>query len=62
MKMKRLGIEWGAAHAVAQPVQITNDEVELVIFESERGELVITTSADVLISKTKDGLRVALRG
>ena len=43
MKVKKLGIEWGAAFEEAQPVQITQGEAMIVVYVSEKGELVVRT-------------------
>jgi hypothetical protein len=41
MKIKRLGIEWGAAHEEAQPVKIKHGAAEFICFISENGEMVV---------------------
>lgn len=43
MKIKRLGLEWGAAHEEAHPVSITHGDAQVTVYVSEGGDLVIHT-------------------
>ena len=43
MKVKKLGLEWGAAFEEATPVQITHGEAEIIVYVTEGGELCVQT-------------------
>lgn len=71
MKLKKLGIEWGAAFEEAQPLQITSQsgEVVLVIYEREDGKLALETFESLKLERLdqhyvkKNGdLRVVIGG
>ena len=60
LKMQKLGIEWGAAYEEAQPHKITTSNSDCVIFESEKGRLIIETTCSVKITKTSNGMEISL--
>ena len=43
MKIKKLGLEWGAAFEDASPIRITHNEAEVIIYITESGNLCIHT-------------------
>lgn len=60
MKVKKLGLEWGAAHEEAQPVKVSHGTQEIEIFVSEAGQLVIKIAEDVKVKRTASGLVITL--
>lgn len=60
MKVKRLGIEWGAAHGEAQPTHLYSEDAEVLVFESDTGELVVEVplSAELGVSTDHKGRQV----
>lgn len=48
MRVKRLGIEWGAAYDVAHPILITSASGgQALIYEAEGGDLVVEVPTSV---------------
>ena len=43
MKIKKLGLEWGAAFEEASPIQIIHGNVKIVVHVTESGDLCIYT-------------------
>lgn len=43
MKVKKLGLEWGAAFEEATPIQITQGEAEVIVYVTEGGDLCVQT-------------------
>ena len=43
MKIKKLGLAWGAAFEEATPIQITHDGAEVIVYVTERGDLCVHT-------------------
>lgn len=56
MKVKKLGLEWGAAFEEATPVQITHGEAEIIVYVTEGGDLCVqTVRADWQLSSHNGG-------
>lgn len=41
MKVKKLGLDWGAAYEEAEPIRISHGDVEITVFVSESGDLIV---------------------
>ena len=66
MQVKRLGIEWGAAHLEASPIRVKHGSAEIEIYLSEKGEMIIEIPAGgwcepATVFNKSPGLRVTLR-
>ena len=55
MKLKLLGLEWGAAYEEAQPVQITHGQAEVVVYVTEKGDLCVHTVRSECIVRSHSG-------
>lgn len=56
MKVRKLGVEWGAAFEKAQPVRITHGDANLIVFVSEKGDLIVqTVHANWHLTSDRDG-------
>ena len=56
MKVKKLGLEWGAAFEEATPIQITHNEAEVIVYVTEGGDLCVqTVRADWQLSSHNGG-------
>lgn len=63
MKLKKLGIEWGAAFEEAQPHRITaaDGETTVEVFQTETGDIAFEFTNNFLVQHTRDGkLRVVV--
>ena len=50
LKIKRLGIDWGAAHEEATPVRISsNDAAEIEVYQNEGGDICIELPPTAII-------------
>jgi len=61
MKVKKLGIEWGAAFEEAQPIKITsmNGEDSIIVYEREGYGLTIDLGhVSFNVSAGKDGITI----
>lgn len=61
MKIKKLGIEWGAAYQDAQPISISHDGQEIIVFITERGDIQIDMYNDFECVWTASRLSIRLK-
>jgi hypothetical protein len=61
MKIKKLGIEWGAAYQEAQPISISHDEQEIFVFITDRGDIQIDMCNDFECVWTASRLSIKLK-
>lgn len=66
MQVKRLGIEWGAAHVEASPIRVKHGSAEIEVYLSEKGEMIIEIPAGGWCEPAKvfdksQGMRIAIR-
>lgn len=59
MKIKKLGIEWGAAFEEAQPLRLINENAVATIWQDENGAIIIQTH-DISYVEVRDGNLVVI--
>ena len=60
MKVKRLGIEWGAAFEDAEPIEVSYQGAQFQSFISEGHDLVVELPPEAIIVWTAKGFRVTI--
>lgn len=55
MNVRKLGMEWGAAHAEAQPVEITHYGRRIVVYVSETHDLIVEAENPCVVASLRGG-------
>ena len=51
MKVEHLGIEWGGAYELAQPIKITHHGREILVYVKEGHDLVVQARGEVTVGQ-----------
>lgn len=60
MKIRKLGIEWGAAYMEAKPINISHGTAMFEAFVSEKNNIVIELPTDAIIEWTARGIKITI--
>lgn len=60
MKVKKLGIAWGAAYEEAEPIEIQHGFARVEAYSDEGGDLVLLLPKDATLEWIKEGIYVKI--